>query len=170
MDFTFRSTELATLHDLQTMAQKHGGYIEIDVDAGDCHELYKEEIQEETGLPLDKLYVYDTYCTINELGFCLVIGNDAHILYLREISMEFDYSFPNYLTKKEIEDLENEGFEFEEGGRHYSDTVLKTKIKGFATIPETVKSVNVYRYGIALREFSNLVCDYLGEPRIDRVY
>ena len=170
MDFTFGPNELATLHDLQIMAQKHGGHIEIDVDAGDCHELYKEEIQEETGLPLDKLYVYDTYCTINKLGFCLVIGKDAHILYLREISMEFDYSFPNYLTKKEIEDLENEGFEFEEGGRHYSDTVLKTTIKGFETIPETVKSVNVYRYGIALREFSNLVCDYLGEPRIDRLY
>lgn len=170
MDFTFGPTELATLHDLQTMAQKHGGFIKIDMYTHDCVEFDKEEIQKEIELPLDKLYIYDAQYSVNTCCFCLVVrdrDDDLCALGLREFNVDFGYSRCKTLTQEENEELENEGFE-EDG--HYYDTILKTKVKGFTTIPETVKATNVYRYGIALREFSNLVCDYLGEPRIDRVY
>lgn len=167
MDFTFGSTELATLHDLQTMAQKHGGHIAIDMMTYDFPEFDEKEIKEETELPFDKIYVYGAQYNINTISFNLIIGNEMHSLCLKEINLDFDYGFLDRLTQEDKEELENDGFE-EKG--HYCDSLLKTTVEGFETIPETVKSVNVYRYGIALREFSNLVCDFLGEPRIDRVY
>ena len=42
------------------------------------------------------------------------------------------------------------------------------KIRGFEGVDTT--DINVYREGMALKFFGDLVCDYLGEPRIEEVY
>ena len=49
---------------------------------------------------------------------------------------------------------------------HVRSNIGKTELTGVFKD----KKVNCYREGICIREFSNLVCDFLGEPRINRCY
>ena len=51
--------------------------------------------------------------------------------------------------------------------QYWSYETTDTVVRGFDGVSTYI---NVYREGMALKFFGDLVCDYLGEPRIIRTY
>lgn len=64
-------------------------------------------------------------------------------------------------------DKHDEFLDFDEYTLNFSSDA--TYIYGFGN-KEPVKNHLVYRNGMALKYFGDYVCDYLGEPRIERTY
>ena len=77
--------------------------------------------------------------------------------YLEELSYEADSFLENNLVDWQSMDDDN---------LLISRSLDKTKVTGFPG----QETPCVYREGMALKCFGDLVCDYLKEPRIDRAY
>lgn len=175
MDITFLNNHIKTICELQALAEKHNCSIqigtrnntqhpddfEIDDDLKERYESIK--ILDENNITIDR-GIHDEYSIWFELVDKRGEKTSYHVLTYTSHSGYIDFD------EEEVELLPEsvkDEFYVEYGGNTLYFDYCKTKVYGF----ENVKyKPNVYRSGIALREFSWLVCDYLGEPRINRNY
>jgi hypothetical protein len=185
MNLQFGKSHLKTLSDLQKIAKKHNSNLTFGIETsnGGYDELEKnllvqqgvnkrtiEILHEQEYLKLEHLtYTYqklwfeiydktkDEYSTLAyiEQNLYFEIDNEA---YLTDISEE-----DNQLLKEFKEQHQNECGDF------YSFSDHPTIIKGFGS-KKITKDYRVYRPGLALKFFSDLVCDYFTENRIEKTY
>ena len=180
MQVVFGKSHMDTLTELYEIAKKHGGSITFGTDSDISTDL-DEEVLKENGFT-DELIaelkvqeLKEVMSTCDRVWFELVIGREYHTLTYRQDSTYFYWERDNsgYFYREEpteeliklCEEKDDLGY----ADRYSVDLYYQpTIIYGFGAEP--VKDFRVYRSGMALKFFADLVCDYLGEPRIDRVY
>ena len=183
MNVDFTETHLDTLCELKALAEKHNCSIRFGVYNSSGFISYEKFIGYSKNI-IEELQNRGVFYTDTEQGsstdlwFELFDPNNAkrhyHSLsYLEgwqsvEYELYYDVDDDNPLSKEAEKFLEDNDYEFSDGGEkkllylRFSET----KIKGF----EKQEHPNVYREGMALKFFGDLVCDYLGEERIVEVY
>lgn len=192
MTAEFYSAHLDTLCELKALAEKHGCKLSF----GTRNDFSAEELDSSdlkaVGVPnkiIDKLtspYEYNltvekVKVSCDELWFQLYDPNNEnrkyHIMTYQQISVYFevepDYNFDSYIKENEkfIDWCEENQVDCDD----YSDKFIfnltdsPTIIKGFGYKKEK-KDYRVYRPGMALHYFTELVCKYLKEPMIERTY
>lgn len=103
--------------------------------------------------------------------FALIDSNGKHhsINYFTiDYVMILDDDMVHSLLPETIKFEENNCDSFDGNRCYFYDAARWQSIIGFDTIDKS--QINIYREGIMLREFSYLVCDFLCEPRIEKVY
>lgn len=192
MTAEFYSAHLDTLCELKALAEKHSCKLSF----GTRNDFSAEELDSSdlkaVGTPnkiIDKLispYEYNltvekVKVSCDELWFQLYDPNNEnrkyHIMTYQQISVyfevELDYNFDSYIKENEkfIEWCEENRVDCDD----YSDKFIfnltdsPTTISGFG-YKKTKKDYRVYRPGMALHYFTELVCKYLKEPMIERTY
>lgn len=184
MNIEFTSAHMETLCELKALAEKHGCRITFGVDSwtGVDPEFekfadYTTEIYPELN---DKGEFSNGIIDITKFWFQLYDpkNEERHYHYLEysEGEQKIDYE---YLSSEELSE-EAENFIEENQAEWdvratpsvYDDKVVLfarlggTAIKGF----DGLEHPNVYREGMALKFFGDLVCDYLKEEKIIRNY
>lgn len=184
MNIEFTSAHMQTLCELKEMADKHGCKITFGVTQSYGFVGFEKFID----------YSEDILDELNDLGyFDSDVERGDHITFWFQLydpnskttkynTLQYgtgwqatEYRF--YETLDDDTDISEKTRAFLEDNvadwsSIYADTVTlyssfgETKITGF----EGQTSPEVYREGMALKFFGDLVCDYLGEERIDRVY
>ena len=177
MNCTFTKEHVKTIIELTALAGKHNCYInfgtasdsgsgildEVLLSKGFTQNMVKE-IQENLDVDLPNY-------AVNGLWFSLYdTRNDTeNVLKYVITQTDFYYDVENTLdcglseeTLKKLSDVDclSDGY--------VCLATAYTKVSGFGL--ETQKSNLVYRSGIALKYFAEYVCDYLGEPRLNKVY
>lgn len=172
MSIYFSSSHIKTLSELQAIAEKHNCRIIFGVDTGTNH----PDDFEITDLMIERV---DNLRILAENNITIYSGiNDMFTMFFELITKEGEYNILKYesysgyvnFDEDEIEDLPDEIKD--EFYTEYSDdydyfSFTNTEVYGFENVKH---EPNIYREGIMLREFANLVCDYLKEPRIVRNY
>lgn len=182
MNFDFYTEHIQTLADLQKLAEKHNCKIAFGFTSGafdedekqdlldilGCKGIVREEIDNEFSLSLKqgaytKVYfeLYDrTKDTYNVLTYY------EHELL---VSLENKSSFyPQYSDETEQWLEENKtDWSYDINDCYIFNETSKEEVRGFKGVK---KEWNIYRPGIMLAVFAQLVCDYLGEERIVRSY
>lgn len=178
----FSSTHVETLCDLQALAKKHNHRISFSCDYSHSDEL-NTELLLKNNIPEHMIEILeDEDCVENietisqssRLWFALMDNKSdtTHTMEYRQETMYFVFRIldPEEYSMESFTDYcyqtFEEGFDdtFYDGFTHYP-----TIIQGFGN-KEKIIDNRVYREGMALKFFGDLVCDYLGEPRIKRVY
>lgn len=173
MNIEFYKVHTDTLRDLRNIAAKHNCYIQFGFDSDSGSDI-DEELFEKKGFDIEALrdlrLEHECY-ERQTIWFELVEKGDTtkyHSLSYTECNSYFNFE------ECELFGCENEEFvNFMEEHCEYEGFInirdSHTTICGFGL--ERPKECNlVYRSGMALKFFSDYVCDYLGEERIDRVY
>lgn len=183
MNVDFTETHLDTLCELKALAEKHNCSIRFGV-YNSCGFIgyekfigYSKNIIEE--LRIRGVFVDGTqHGTLTDLWFELFDPNNAKCHYhsLRyskgvqvvEYKLNDDIGDGNPLSKEAEKFLENNDYaRFADCEQKFLDVFFsETEISGF----EKQEHPNVPRTEMALKFFGDLVCDYLGEKRIVRVY
>ena len=184
MNIYFNSTHLQTLCDLKALAEKHGCSISFGVNDFDDftgHEKftdYSENIIEELR---DRGYFWTDTKKGSATGFWFKLfdpNNEKchyhNLTYFSgwqaiEYELNDDVDDDNPLSKEAEEFLEDNTYDYSDcfgTKRLLQVSFAETEIRGF----EGQEHPSVYREGMALKFFGDLVCDYLGEERIGRVY
>lgn len=184
MNVYFSSTHLQTLCDLKALAEKHGCFISFGVNNYDGfigYEKffdYSEDIIEELR---DQGYFYTDTEKGSTSGFWFQLfdpnNNERHYHNLTyssgwqavEYELNDDVDDDNPLSKEAEEFLEDNTYDCSDcygEKRSLYVSFDDTEVNGF----EGQEHPNVYREGMALKFFGDLVCDYLGEERIVRTY
>lgn len=183
MNIYFTSTHLQTLCDLKALAEKHGCFISFGVDSWTGVDPEFEEFANYTskiyGELNDKGSFSNGIIDVTKLWFQLHDPNNKerqyHYLEYSEGEQTITYEPDAYveLSEKAENFIEENRAEWYEGTTSsiYDKSILfgrlgGTIIKGF----DGLKHPSVYREGMALKFFGDLVCDYLGEERIVRTY
>ena len=183
MNVEFTETHLDTLCELKALAEKHNCSIRFGVYNSSGFISYEKFIGYSENI-IEEIQNRGYFYTENEKGdstelwFELFDPNNAkrhyHSLgYLSgwqaiEYELDDDIDDDNPLSKETEEFLEDNDYEYSDNGKKSLLYVSfsETKIKGF----EKQEHPSVYREGMALKFFGDLVCDYLGEERIVRTY
>ncbi len=180
MNVYFSSTHLQTLCDLKALAEKHGCFIRfgvnqensVDVDFDKFDKATEKIIHELLNKGMFSQSVYN----VTSMYFELFDNNNKtyHTLTYNEGSQctSYELDWADELSDEAISFLEYNLVEWQTID-DIDDTKLTiycrldgTKIAGFPN----QKHPSVYREGMALKFFGDLVCDYLGEERIVRTY
>lgn len=187
MNVDFGQSHMETLADLMKLAEKHNCRIRFGFYTNSEQEI-DEDIVKSIGLT-DEL--------MEELRDKMTIKYSAS--HFDKIWFElYDMRFENYNTMAYIESgtyfavdrLDEDEFYFDEEDKPSEELIEwleerdemwgmdeytinesnnPTIIHGFGN-KERIEDYRCYRSGMALAYFSDLVCDYLKEPRIHRVY
>lgn len=189
MNVTFSSTHLETLVDLQALAKKHNCKISFGCYSNTSKEEINNDILRENGASeeiINKLLNgWEHNISVNNIE-----NTDEHIwfqLYDPEgkkkynvmtyyenrtyFEVEFDYDFDEDGNQDLVNWLEKHNAEWNYDSDKYIICLntAPTIITGFG-YEEEHKDYRVYREGMALHYFTELVCDYLKEPIIKRTY
>lgn len=181
MNIFFGTTEMRTLNDLQVLAEKHNMKIhfgfsstaETDMDyeileKNDIDSCVIDIIKNE-----DCLTINDSIATCDKLWFELYdkANDKSHTMAYLESGLAFNIDDSNYyFSEQKLEYEYRKALEdFMNGEDYFCYNYSPTIINCFGN-KETVTDFRVYRSGMALKFFGDLVCDFLGEPRIERVY
>jgi len=183
MNIDFTSTHLETLCDLKAIAEKHNCRISFGVDS--FHEYsFDEDILKQIGFTDEDIKFIENNTEIdtqdsthNRVWFELVEKDTGKVnsLIYSEGSTLLIINKDDYIYRDEdiSEELMNKLEEHDQcwdyDSYSISESYNPTIIYGFGN-KGRVEDYRVYRSGMALKFFGDLVCDYLGEPRIDRVY
>jgi hypothetical protein len=184
MNISFCGNHMDTLADLMRLAEKHNCCIRFGFDASSEREIDKD-ILKKCGLTdalfqelEEQMTISDYQSTFSKVWFELYdkTANTTNILtYIQSSTyfsvekiseLEFRYEYP---SNELVEWLEENDECWEAGNYIIHKAYDPTIIRGFGN-EKRVEDFRVYRSGMALKYFSDLVCDYLGEPRINRVY
>lgn len=176
MNLSFGITEIQTLNDLQVIAEKHSMKIHFGFNNSterhiDFDILEKQQVD---GSVIDILKNEDYITINNEITTCdklwfelYEIKNDkSHTMAYLDNDLHFDIDYGHWSIESECQQALDD---FTGGENYYSCNYSPTIINGFGN-KETVTDFRVYRSGMALKFFDDLVCDFLGEPRIEKVY
>lgn len=184
MNIEFTSAHMQTLCELKELAEKHGCLITFGVDQGSDFDSYEHFIgyTEEVIKELEDRGFFHTDEAKSEYSnfwFQLYDPNNTarkhHILQYNTGRQIIEYEFnwepddddpiseeaANFL-RDNIADWCN----YDDEKKLLYTSYANTEVIGFDGQPRP----NVYREGMALKFFGDLVCDYLGEERIQRVY
>ena len=188
MNIDFCKSHMETLADLMKIAEKHNctitfgvtthGDREIDDDvlkkngftAELLNEMYEKMEIKDAASTFDKawfqLYEKDTE-TYHTMAF---IENSTYAVIEKESENSFLFRDDDEAPSDElIANLEEIDELYEIGVYTINQSYNPTIIHGFGN-KEKVEDFRVYRPGMALKFFGDLVCDYLKEPRIQRYY
>ena len=174
------TTHMKTLFKLYEMAEKHNCYILMGVDdiydnedcdmdyiakRGDMSDKVRKEIE-------NNLYIEEARTIGYSYWFELVDKRDKeHIKYN---NLEYkDYSTWFRYDENDVDSLSKEAQEWLEENDEYQDGSIyqncaHQEMNGWEGVDTS--EINVYREGMLLKFFGDLVCDYLGEERIYEVY
>ena len=189
MNVTFSSTHLETLSDLQRLAEKHnckisfGCYSDTNKEI-DYATLRDNEASKEVINKLDNAWEYgvsisNAQSTNEQIWFQLYDPNGEkhyNVMSYHEnhtyFEVEFDYDFEEQENNKDlIEWLKEHKTDWNYDKDKYIICLdsAPTTINGFG-YEEEHKDYRVYREGMTLHYFTELVCKYLKEPMIERTY
>ena len=179
MSIYFGSPHIKTLIKLQELAQKHDCTISFGVnvinDTDECDwdilakqynmsDSVREDLEDNLEITKSETTGYHYWFELRDHRdkdktiYNTLVYTDLNIY------VSYDYINTDNLSDESREWLEdNNDYEGYLGG-YYDDTT----IKGFKGVDTS--DIGVYREGIALKYFGDLVCDYLGEERIVEVY
>ena len=184
MNITFNSSHMKTLIKLQDIAAKHDAIIRMGMNSNassaedpsiifdyvNFSEKTRRLIEDKDFDFIENIAISATDC----IWFSLKEKEKNHELaYITsEIGINLSYmsDFIDDIEDENIQDEIEEEITYEEinnNWMHRSDS--KTRIYGFGH-KNNIEDHRVYRPGMALKFFSDLVCDYLGEPRIIETY
>ena len=177
MDVKFYENHLKTIADLQKIAEKHNmsihfGFNSYDTDEFNVELLKACSVDEKVIQDLDRFNV-----TLNRVQY-----SSSKLWFELYDKEKGKYHTMSYIEESEYFEIENydgdcvsdefvdfyENQEYEDMG-FYSFHYAPTVIYGFGN-DDRVIDFRCYRPGMALKYFGDLVCDYLGEERICRVY
>ena len=186
MNVEFYSSHIDTLADLIKLAEKHNCSIHFGFDTSYEREL-DEDIVKMHGLTdallqelYEKMTISDSASTFSKIWFELYDDNnksyntmayiESSTYFLVEKLGDFYFRFEEDEPSDELIAWLDEHDEMW-GTEHYTinESHNPTIIYGFEN-KERIKDYRCYRSGMALAYFSDLVCDYFKEPRINRVY
>lgn len=182
MDVSFYSPHMETLSDLMELAKKHDCKISFGFSSSNDREM-DEELLAMIGLSeemlsemKDKMTISFSESVFDKLWFELSDNRDhtyhtlAYIERSTTIEVECASGFSFYSVSEQLFDCLRENDVSCNGDTYFiSKRYNPTVICGFG-YDKMVEDFRVYRSGMALHYFANLVCDYLHEPKIDRVY
>ena len=190
MNIIFSSTHMETLVDLQKLAEKHNCKISFGCYSNTNKEEINSDILRENDASeeiIEKLLngwqynlsinnienmdeqiwfqLYDS--NVGEKHYNVMTYNENRIYF----EVEFDYGFEEENNKDLVEWLEEHNVDWNDDNDKYIIclTGAPTVINGFG-YEEEHRDYRVYREGMALHYFTELVCDYLKEPIIKRTY
>ena len=182
MNIDFGVSHMETLSDLMRIAEKHNCRItfgfassleqEIDEDILKRYGFTDELIEEMK----EKMTINNAVSLFDEVWFELYDQRNKTYNTMTFIESSTYFVLPKddyYLINGISEDLENVLDEHDEFYRPDEYVIHQgynpTIICGFG-YEKRVEDFRVYRSGMALKYFGDLVCDYLKEPRISRCY
>lgn len=186
MNIEFYSSHMETLADLMKLAEKHNCAIAFGVTSSNEDNI-DEDILKKHGFTdalleemKDKMEVINAASTFDKVWFELRDKNTGtyHSMVYIESSTyvivkrldELDFRFPDEEPSDDlIARLEESDQLLDYGAYTIHEQYNPTIINGFGN-EKRVEDFRVYRSGMALKFFGDLVCDYLREPRINRVY
>lgn len=186
MNTIFSSTHLETLVDLQALAKKHDCRISFGF-YSDTDEQINNDLLRKNGASEDiinKLQSIDSISVhnIQDKNECIWFklfnpNGEKHynaMTYCENrtyFEVEFDYDFDKYDNKDLVDWLEEHNADWNDDEDKYIIYLddAPTIINGFGYEDE-YKDYRVYREGMALHYFTELVCNYLKEPMIKRTY
>ena len=174
MDTTFYQAHIKTICELKELADKHNSYLNFGVNHDYGPEL-NDHLVEENGFDPEELVdlgIENPTYSIESIWFEITERktNTTHRLVYTEARTSFyfdrDCLDEDEVKPETIQKLLDED-ELEAGFINlYSGT---THIRGFGN-KGVIQNNLVYRAGMALKFFSDYVCDYFNEPRIERTY
>lgn len=186
MNIEFYNNHIETLCDLKALADKHGCRLSFGVDhdeengatsfdSFDC--IFDNEHNRDIIDDLDRCGYIDDESRIKTTRFWFELydpNNEErhyHLMSYVETTAyvkyyEWSCETPKDETAQFIEENEADWFPIGDDAHIFYYSKCDTIIKGF----EKQEHPSVYRSGMALKFFGDLVCDYLGEQRIQRVY
>lgn len=187
MNIFFSTAHLQTLKELQEMAEKHNCTIkfgfnnssgkEIDFNIlADCK--VKKKIIDKLEQPfLHNFSIKNEFYEVSSIWFELYDKNKktynslAYVEMYQFFDIEKDYDFDWEKEQLLDEFISESGEESElfDNNYHFRFRAAPTIINGFG-YKNVHRDSRVYREGMALKFFSDLVCKYLKEPYIERVY
>lgn len=188
MNTIFSSIHLETLVNLQALAKKHDCKISFGC-RSDTDKQVNNEVLRENGASeeiIEKIFnnwAYDIsinniQSTNEQIWFQLYDPNGEkhyNVMTYNEnrtyFEVEFDYNFEEENNKDLVEWLEEHSVDWNDDRDKYIICLddNSTTISGFG-YEEEHKDYRVYREGMALHYFTELVCNYLNEPIIKRTY
>lgn len=178
MTVDFYKSHIETLCELKELAYKHNCSIAFGVrndsnpelNFDDCDEIFPENILEDLKRCGD---IVKGYRNATYLWFELYDRNTCRYHNMTYVDGDYYIEYDRFYFEEVEEETQNW---IEENVADWSDptddhlTFCKsfgyTKSSGF----NGAETPNVYRSGMALKFFGDLVCDYLGEDRIVRTY
>ena len=180
MNIEFTGAHMETLCELKALAEKHGCRITFGVDSWAHNDPVFGDFKNYTDGIYSELSSNGDFSNgsydITKLWFQLYDPNNEkqkyHCLSYSEGSQIVEYEKYGWeeLSEKAQDFLEENEAEWSEGSIDEKITLYAefggTTIKGF----DGLGHPNVYREGMALKFFGDLVCDYLKEERIVRTY
>ena len=182
MNIDFGQSHMETLSDLMKLAEKHNCRItfgfasspeqEIDEDILKKNGFKDEHIEEMK----EKMTIDDAVSSFDKLWFELYDKNNKthNTMVFIESSTYFVLPRDDYYLihgiSYDLENLLDEHDEFCRSDEYViHESYNPTVIHGFGNEGK-IEDFRVYRSGMALKFFGDLVCDYLKEPRITRSY
>ena len=176
MNIMLNDNHVKTLYELKDIVDKYNCYIRFGLNNNSEFDYINwdlikeqtnasdeiiEELQEKLSIDSSNYecftYWFELYDARNKTYHLLsYIKENTYFNYTK-----YDFDFYQEEPEKWIEN----NFEYD---TFYSCSSVKQEIKGFKQIDTSF--VNVYREGMLLKFFGDLVCDYLGVERIKRVY
>ncbi len=188
MNVTFSSTHLETLSDLQRLAEKHNCKISFGCYSGTDEQVNNEVLRENGASEeiIEKIsngWEYDISInniqTTNEQIWFQLYDPEGkkqyNVMSYHEsrtyFEVEFDYDFEEENNKDLVEWLKEHKVDWNYDKDKYIICLdsTPTVVNGFG-YEEEHKDYRVYREGMALHYFAELVCKYLKEPVIKRTY
>ena len=182
MNIDFGTSHMETLSDLMKLAEKHNCRITFGFASMPEQEI-DEDILKKNGFTdklieemKEKMTIEDAVSSFDKLWFELYDKNNKTHNSLVYIESGTHFVLPKddyYLIhgiSEELEALLDEHDEFYRPDEYViHECHNPTIIHGFGN-KEKIEDFRVYRSGMALKYFGDLVCDYLSEPRIVRCY
>ena len=179
MDVAFYgATHLKTLGELVDLAEKHNcrinfgvrHYTDDDTDFSNYNFFFPKDIAED----MEKCGTIESgsYVEAMILWFELYDRDKDHYNVMEYIERAMRVHYTPYAseemqskTEEWISENKSE-YEWDVGEHTFLYQGTETRIRGF----EGIEHPDVYREGMTVKFFGDLVCDYLGEERISRVY
>ena len=180
MDVLFHSEHMKTLSDLQAMAEKHNCIIKFGFRTSsttefcECEHLIEKNVPPEVITAIEKCDIqlngllatfdcmwFELY-DIEKKKYNTMCYSENSVYFTAEEQYCWDDEPP-----EEVKDWLYDGCY--EGGSYYVYNEAPTVINGFGYEGEHYDG-RVYREGMALKFFADLVCEYLGEDYIQRTY
>ena len=179
MNIVLGQAHIKTLAKLQALAEKHNCLIsfgtnynnDLEADFEDFNCYYDDLTYKVRDELLNEVAVISVRTLTSNYWFELYDGNKNKYNNLTYTEIEGYAEFDN---RYDNDDISEETQEFIENHMEdYGNLILqfntaKQTIKGFEGVDQS--QINVYREGMLLKFFGDLVCDYLGEERIHEVY
>lgn len=176
MNIFLSSVHINTLCKLKELAEKHNCRINFGVNHNSGTEIDWDLLEEKTNLTdeireeLNKVFCF-TNCYFDNTNYWFELYDKNNMTYntLSFIEAQTSFTYDDCClidheeTEKWIEENMNDDYD-----HFFSCSNGETKINGFKGVK--TDDVFVYREGMTLKFFGDLVCEYLDEERISEVY